>query len=257
VNGSTEPPRDTKSARHLGFWVRLLDPTTYVRQVGHGVRRIERLAKEGESFLGAATAIGLAIALQYSLPTRVSQYQRWIFPVVAGILLVVIVIAQRGRIDRPNRWVRGLTLLTIVLMALANGIAAGRLIRDLLAGEGIHKPGELLLTGGAIWLTNVIVFALVYWMFDRGGPAARHLVPREQSTTAFLFPQHTVDDAALAKWEPVFFDYFYTSFTNATAFSPTDVMPLTRWAKFAMMIESSLSLMLAVLVIARAVNILD
>ncbi len=123
--------------------------------------------------------------------------------------------------------------------------------------KGSDKPGVLLLTGGAIWLTNVIVFALVFWLFDRGGPAARHLVPREQTTMSFLFPQHTVDAAALAKWEPVFFDYFYTSFTNATAFSPTDVMPLTRWAKFAMMIESSLSLMLAVLVIARAVNILD
>jgi uncharacterized membrane protein len=96
----------------------------------------------------------------------------------------------------------------------------------------------------------------VFWLFDRGGPAARHLVPRGQATQSFLFPQHGLEDVALAKWEPVFFDYFYTSFTNATAFSPTDVMPLARWAKFAMMIESALSLMLAVLVIARAVNIL-
>jgi hypothetical protein len=257
VNESTNPPTPgTKSARHLGFWVRLLDPARYLRHVGKGVSRLERLAAEGESFVGAATAIGLAIALQYSLPSRVSQYQRWIFPVVAGVLLVVLLVGHRGRIDESKPWLRALTLLTVVLMALANAVAAGRLIRDLLAGEGIRKPGELLLTGGAIWLTNVIVFALVYWMFDRGGPAARHLVPREQTPMAFLFPQHTVDDTALARWEPVFFDYFYTSFTNATAFSPTDVMPLTRWAKFAMMIESALSLMLAVLVIARAVNIL-
>ena len=218
--------------------------------------RLERLAAEGESFIGAATAIGLAIALQYSLPDRVTHYQRWIFPIVAAVLLLALAIGHGARIDRSKPWVRGLTLLTVVLMALANAIAAGRLIRDLLQGEGIHKPGVLLLTGGAIWLTNVIVFALVYWLFDRGGPAARHLLPREPTTQAFLFPQHTVDDAALAKWEPVFFDYFYTSFTNATAFSPTDVMPLSRWAKFAMLVESGVSLLLAILVVARAVNIL-
>jgi len=103
-------------------------------------------------------------------------------------------------------------------------------------------------------LTNVIVFALVYWMFDRGGPAARFLV--KGTPLDLLFPQHTMEPGD-EPWEPVFFDYFYTSFTNATAFSPTDVMPLSRWAKFAMMVESALSLMLAVLVIARAVNILD
>jgi len=252
-----EPPkRETKSGRHLGFWVRLLDPTRYLRHVGRGMTRLERLAAEGESFLGAATAIGLTIALQYSLPNRVTQYQRWIFPVVAAVLLLALLIGHGARIDRSKPWLRGLTLFTVVLMALANAIAAGRLVRDLLQGEGIRKPGVLLLTGGAIWLTNVIVFALVYWLFDRGGPAARHLLPRDPTTMAFLFPQHTLDDGGLEKWEPVFFDYFYTSFTNATAFSPTDVMPLTRWAKFAMMIESALSLMLAVLVVARAVNIL-
>jgi hypothetical protein len=257
VNESTEPPaQGTKPPRHLGFWVRLLDPTQYLRHVRGGVSRLERLAAEGESFLGAASAIGLAIALQYSLPNRVTQYQRWIFPVVAAVLLLALLIGHGARIDRSKPWLRGLTLLTVILMALANAIAAGRLVRDLLQGQGIRDPGRLLLTGGAIWLTNVIVFALVYWLFDRGGPAARHLLPREQTTTAFLFPQHTVDDVAPAKWEPVFFDYFYTSFTNATAFSPTDVMPLTRWAKFAMMLESALSLMLAVLVVARAVNIL-
>jgi hypothetical protein len=255
VNGSTEPPaHGTKTARHLGFWVRLLDPARYLRQMEHGVRpRFERL-KEGESFVGAATAIGLAIALQYSLPDRVSHYQRWIFPIVAGVLLVALLIGHRGGIHESKPWLRGLALLTVVFMALANGVAAGRLIRDLLVGEGIRKPGTLLLAAGAIWLTNVIVFALGYWLFDRGGPAARFLV--KGTVPDFLFPQHVMDDVALEHWDPVFFDYFYTSFTNATAFSPTDVMPLTPWAKFAMTIESALSLMLAVLVIARAVNIL-
>ena len=234
--------------------MRLLDPTEYIQQqVGKGVSRFERLAKEGEPVVGVSSAILLAIALQYSLPDRVSHYQRWIFPSVALVLLIVIVVGHGSRINERNPRIRALTILTVVLMAVANGVAAGRLIRDLLVGEGIRKPGSLLLAG-AIWLTNVIVFALGYWLFDRGGPAARFLV--KGTVPDFLFPQHTMDDVALEHWEPVFFDYFYTSFTNATAFSPTDVMPLTRWAKFAMMIESALSLMLAVLVIARAVNIL-
>jgi uncharacterized membrane protein len=111
----------------------------------------------------------------------------------------------------------------------------------------------LLLAGGAIWLTNVIVFALIFWMFDRGGPAARFLV--KGTPPDLLFPQQTTP-VEPSGWEPVFFDYFYTSFTNATAFSPTVVMPLSRWAKFAMLVESGVSLLLAILVVARAVNIL-
>ena len=228
---------------------------SYLAHVERGVTpRLRRLAAEGESTLGVASAILLAIALQYSLPTRVSHYQRWIFPSVALVLLAAIVLGHRGRLNERSKWLRALALLTVVLMAIANGVAAGRLIRDLLEGQGIRKPATLLLTGGAIWLTNVIVFALVYWLFDGGGPVARFEL-KDKAPRAFLFPQHQMERGAEG-WAPVFFDYFYTSFTNATAFSPTDVMPLTRWAKFAMMIESALSLMLAVLVIARAVNIL-
>jgi uncharacterized membrane protein len=237
----------------LRWWARLVDPTRYLREI-QGVRpRLARLQHEGESFLGAGSAIFLAILLQYSLPTRVSHYQRWIFPTVAGLLLIVLVVGQRGRIDRPSQLLRGLTLLTIVIMSIANGVAATRLVRDLIEGQGIRTPRTLLFAGGAIWLTNVIVFALVYWMFDRGGPAARFLV--KGTPPDLLFPQQAAERGA-ELWEPVFFDYFYTSFTNATAFSPTDVMPLSRWAKFAMMVESAVSLVLAILVVARAVNIL-
>jgi hypothetical protein len=242
----------------LTLWRRLLDPMSYLGTHRTPVLpRLERLARDGESTLGVASAILLAIALQYSLPRRVSHYQRWIFPSVAIVLLAAILVGHRGRLNERSPLLRGLTLLTVALMAIANAVAAGRLVRDLLEGEGIHKPETLLLTGGAIWLTNVIVFALVFWLFDGGGPVARyqlqHAVPR-----SFLFPQHQLapEDPERRNWAPVFFDYFYTSFTNATAFSPTDVMPLARWAKFAMMVESSLSLVLAILVIARAVNIL-
>jgi hypothetical protein len=236
------------------WWVRLLDPTQYLRQIEAGVRpRLAKLRSEGEAFAGAGIAIAVAIALQYSLPTRVSAYQRWIFPSVAAILLLVIFVGHRGRLDRPSPVLRALTLLTIVVMSIANGVAGARLVRDLIEGEGIGDAATLLRAGGAIWLTNVIVFALVYWVFDRGGPAARFLV--KGTPPDLLFPQHTIEPSE-PSWEPVFFDYFYTSFTNATAFSPTDVMPLSRWAKLAMMVESALSLVLAILVIARAVNVL-
>jgi uncharacterized membrane protein len=224
-------------------------------RVGGVVPRLEKLARHGESTLGVASAILLAIALQYSLPDRVSHYQRWIFPSVALVLLLVIVAGHRRHLDDRNPVLRALTLLTVALMAVANAVAAARLVNDLLEGQGIRRPETLLLTGAAIWLTNVIVFALVYWLFDGGGPVARFAM-KAQAPRSFLFPQHTVDSPRETAWAPVFFDYFYTSFTNATAFSPTDVMPLSRWAKLAMMVESALSLLLAILVVARAVNLL-
>ncbi len=236
------------------WWVRLLDPARYLRQIEAGVRpRLARLRSEGETFAGAGIAIAVAIALQYSLPTRVSAYQRWVFPTVAAVLLLVIVVGHGSGVDRRSPALRALTLLTMVVMSIANGVAGARLVRDLIEGEGIGDAATLLRAGAAIWLTNVIVFALVYWMFDRGGPTARFLV--KGTPPDLLFPQHTME-ATEPPWEPVFFDYFYTSFTNATAFSPTDVMPLSRWAKLAMMVESALSLVLAILVVARAVNIL-
>ncbi|HEY7107219.1 MAG TPA: hypothetical protein VH986_12500 [Acidimicrobiia bacterium] len=251
-----EPGSRSQNLANLGWWVRLLDPTRYLREVERVRARLPRVHRDerAESFAGAAIAILLAIGLQYFLPHRVTQYQRWVFPTVAGVLLLALVIGHRERLDRPSPVLRGLTLLTIAVMSVANGVAGLRLVRDLIEGEGIKKPGTLLFAGAAIWLTNVIVFALVFWMFDRGGPVSRFLV---QSTPPdLLFPQHEMTSGAEG-WRPYFFDYFYTSFTNATAFSPTDVMPLARWAKFAMLLESSLSLVLAILVVARAVNILD
>ena len=239
---------------HLPWRTRIFDPARYLAEIRHGVLpRLARLHQDGESILGVSVAIGVAIVLQYLLPARITRYQRVIFPAVGLVLVVALVVGHRGRLNRPSPVLRGLMLLTIASMAIANGVAGLRLVRDLIEGEGIRAPEQLLFTGAAIWLTNVIVFALVFWMFDRGGPVARFLV--KDTPLDLLFPQHTMAEGA-ELWEPVFFDYLYTSFTNATAFSPTDVMPLSRWAKLAMMVESSLSLVLAILVVARAVNIL-
>ena len=111
-----------------------------------------------------------------------------------------------------------------------------------------------MITGGAIWLTNVIVFALWYWEVDRGGPAAR--ANARKTHPDFLFAQMSSPELVDKDWEPTFVDYLFLSFTNATAFSPTDVLPLTRWAKLTMMLQSAVSLSTVALVIARAVNIL-
>ena len=146
------------------------------------------------------------------------------------------------------------SLTLIALISLTNAWSAGRLIWQIVHTRQHQPATTLLVTGGAIWLTNVIAFGLWYWEFDRGGPVARALAI--QPYPDFLFPQMTDPELAPPSWEPMFADYFYLSFTNATAFSPTDVLPLSRWAKMLMLVQSAVSLLLAALVIARAVNIL-
>jgi hypothetical protein len=116
----------------------------------------------------------------------------------------------------------------------------------LIDGTEGQQAGPLLATGAAIWMTNVIVFGLWYWDLDRGGPAARACGERQH--TDFLYPQMVNPELATPAWEPQFIDYLYVSFTNATAFSPTDVMPLTRWAKLLMLVQSAISLATVVLV---------
>ncbi len=140
------------------------------------------------------------------------------------------------------------------MISLANSWSAARLVVGLVRGTEGLDAGPLLLTGGAIWLTNVIVFALWYWEWDRGGPMAR--VMGHHQYADFLFVQMQSPETAPPDWEPVFLDYLYLSFTNSTAFSPTDVMPLSRWAKMLMMGQSTVSVSIVVLVVARAVNIL-
>src|SRR5207245_2346097 len=105
-----------------------------------------------------------------------------------------------------------------------------------------------------MWSMNVLVFGLWFWELDNGGPAARRT--DEPAKRDFLFPQQTLPEFSEASWQPRFLDYLYISFTNATAFSPTDAMPLSRWAKMLMLLESAASLTLAIMVAARAINIL-
>ena len=120
-------------------------------------------------------------------------------------------------------------------------------------GPQTNSARDLLEAGSIVWVSNNIAFALLYWELDGGGAAARaHHVPRHPD---LAFPQHLNPRIAPPGWRPLFVDYLYLSFTNATAFSPTDVMPLVPWAKIAMAVQAAISLAILGLVIARAVNV--
>ncbi len=235
---------------------RILDPSVAIahRVQGAVVEPATRfLADTIESFWPPITAIVVATVLQATLPHRVAQLH-WIFVALSGALLVVLAFVNPRHIERRHRPLRGLLLVLVAGLSLGNAISAIDLVNDLVQGHGIRDPATLLRTGGAIWLTNVLVFSLWYWLFDQGGPYARAHVP--DPFPGFMFPQMDVTQLAPDGWRPEYVDYLYVSFTNAMAFSPTDAMPLKRWAKLTMLVQSLVSLMIAVLVIARAVNIL-
>jgi len=141
------------------------------------------------------------------------------------------------------------------VLMLGSAAVTARLVTDLIrGGPETNSPGELLRIGALTWLYVIITFAFVYWEFDGSGPEARALTTPEYPDLAF--PQHLNPRVARPGWRPMFFDYLYLAFTNATAFSPTDVMPLSRWAKLAMAVQATAGLLIMGLVIARAVNIL-
>jgi hypothetical protein len=214
----------------------------------------KRLTK-GEVRWPVTVAIATALALQLTLPDSLVLGPRWLMPSLGGLLLILLFATNpRARLDRTSRLLRALGLAIIATISVANFYSAAKLIDSLLNG-GVNDATKLLMHGGAIWLTNVIVFALWYWDFDRGGPVARALAMKPYPD--FQFPQMENPNLAPKDWEPLFVDYLYTSFTNATAFSPTDTMPLTRWAKALMTVQSAVALAVVGLVVARAVNILS
>ena len=207
-----------------------------------------------ESRVQVMSALAVAIVLTALLPARVANHPRWLLPGLASILFVIVLLVNPLKSPERARQLRPLTFALLAVVSLGNAASAARLIVDLVNGEGIQSADTLLLTGGAIWVTNMIIFAVWYWEFDRGGPGARAMMTKQYPD--FVFPQMTDPTNVDPDWEPQFVDYLYLSFTNATAFSPTDVMPFARWAKLTMMAQSIVSLTVVVLVVARAVNVL-
>ena len=257
-----EPPADDgdmEERHHRALHDRL---TFLESQVAGGVKKGAEVTfvpawkrlTEGEPRWQVTLAIGVALTLQGLLPPHLVLGPRWFLPSLGGAFVVALFATNPARrINRTSKVLRALALAVIGTISVANGYSAYRLIDELARG-GVTDATRLLLTGGAIWLVNVIAFSLWYWEFDRGGPAARANAMRPYPD--FQFPQMENPNLAPKDWEPFYVDYLYLSFTNALAFSPTDVMPLSRWAKLTMLAQSGVSVLLVLLVIARAVNIL-
>jgi hypothetical protein len=210
-------------------------------------------AERGERRWPVSVAVLVAIGLQIALPDRLDLGPSWLLPALEAALLVALTAASPGRVRHGSVALRAASVGLVALTSLANAWASIALISDIVSGSEHVKAVTLLSNGGAVYLTNIIVFALWYWEWDRGGPAAR--AGSTRSAPDFLFPQMTAPGHAPSAWEPTFVDYLYTSYTNATAFSPTDTMPMARWTKLLFLVQSAIALAVAALVIARAVNI--
>jgi hypothetical protein len=216
-----------------------------------------RRRTRGELRWPVTVTLCAAGALQAFVPDKLQLVKPpWVLPAAMGALLIVLLAANPQRIDRQSRFLRSLSLVLGGLLTLANGWSVGLLAVGITDGTMGKTASQLLVTGAVIWLTNVSVFALWYWEFDRGGPVARALNVGSKYPD-FQFPQMISPPEMVPRdWEPIFLDYLYLAFTNATAFSPTDVMPLSRWAKGAMTLQSAISIITLALVVSRAVNIL-
>ena len=199
-----------------------------------------------------AVAVLVAILLQVGTPHRGRLPGWWLFPVLESLLLVVVILRDPGRIDRRSRAARRSTIVLIALMTIGTMAGVVALTVDILDGVRGISATDLLGRGAAVWFTNVIVFSLWYWELDRGGPAER--AADSGTPPSFAFPENAMPEFAETGWRPRYPDYLYLAFTNATAFSPTDTLPVKTWAKMTMLLQSAVSLVTAILVIARAIN---
>jgi hypothetical protein len=217
----------------------------------------------------ARGAILVTAALNAVLINQLTIFPWWLASVVEVALLAPLSFATAWthdqmrratsehhwmRIRHHRRMIRRAAMLLTAFITLINFQSLFFVLRALLYGTKGATGQSLLIDALNIWLTNVVVFALWFWNIDRGGPALRAIVTRPVAD--FLFPQMASDCPGSEGWMPGFLDYVFVSFTNATAFSPTDTLPLTVRVKMLFMVEASASLLTVGLVAARAVNIL-
>jgi hypothetical protein len=213
-----------------------------------------RTAVTAEPRWPMAAAVLAATALYAGTPHGGRIPGWWIGPLLQLVLLVVLIFQDPGRIDRRSPGLHRLMVALLVVMTIGTVASVTVLAVDILAGVSGVTATVLLGRGASIWFENVIVFSLWYWQFDRGGPAER--AAGSAVPPSFAFPENATPELAPAGWRPAYPDYLYLAYTNATAFSPTDTLPVRRWAKLTMMVQSTTSLVIAILVLARAINIL-
>ncbi|GGQ07200.1 MULTISPECIES: DUF1345 domain-containing protein [Streptomyces] len=208
-----------------------------------------------ESRWPMAAAVIASAVLTLLLPDDLRFGPRWALPFAEGLLLVALISGDPGRISRRSSVLRSVAIALVVVLVGSAIWSTVRLIDDLIhGGSETSSANALLLAGGSVWASTVLAFSLLYFELDSGGPAARahHMPP----TPALAFPQQLSPEVKAPHWRPRYIDYLYLGFTNSTALSPTDVMPLASWAKSVMALQSILSLMILGLVVARAVNVL-
>jgi uncharacterized membrane protein len=194
-----------------------------------------------------------AIGLQLLLPARLTVGPSWLIPALEGGLLFGLTMASPRQLEHEHPKRRGIALGLTAFVSAANIFSLAALTHYLLH-HNVSKGRELVISGTLIWLTNFLIFALWYWELDRGGPGKR--AAGRDAAPDFLFPQMSDDRIEPRDWRPRFIDYLYVSLTNATAFSPTDTMPLTPMAKSIMGVQSLVSLITIGLIVSRAVNVL-
>jgi len=194
----------------------------------------------------------LNIAMRIWLPKEPVIGVPWLLPALEAAVLGVLVFGNPADLARHRRWLHPTAVTLATLMVAAALWATVRLIGDLIHGSAVtNDPARLLAVGALVWLGNNLSFSLLYWLIDSGGPSMR---ARQSLPADFAFTQQMSPELGPDGWRPVFLDYLHLGFTNATAFSPTDVMPLTHRAKYTMLVQSTIALALFGLIVARAVN---
>ena len=197
----------------------------------------------------------LNVALRIWLPGERPFTLPWFLPVIEMLLVVVLAFGDPTGADRRSLRLRRTTIVLICLLVSGAILATAVLVDHLITKDPqTNTAGKLLASGGLVWIGNVLAFALLYWVFDSGGPSAR--MHRRSAPPDLAFPQNMSPELAPVLWRPAFADYLYLGFCTSTAFSPTDVMPLAHWAKLAMGAQSAASLIIFGLAIASAANAL-
>jgi len=201
------------------------------------------------------TAVVVIMTLTLLRPPEIRVSPAWLMPTIEIALLAAIIATHPARPGRHGILLRRIAIGVVALVVVDTLTATVLLIDVLIHGGSVTNSADsLLAVGGVIWASNVVAFALLYWLMDSGGAAARREHRRPHPDLAF--PQQLSPELAPPGWRPQFIDYLYLGLTASTAFSPTDVMPLAPWAKVSMGGQSLISLAVLGLVVARAVNVL-
>ncbi len=198
--------------------------------------------------------IAITIVLRVLEPHRESLGPHWLVPGIEIAMLVALIAADPAHVAARSKWLHRLAIALTIALAVVAVLSATVLITELIKGGRVtESAGPLLASGALIWLGNCLVFGLLYWQLDSGGPVARYRGEREYPD--FAFTQQMSPEFAPPGWRPQYTDYLILGFTTSTAFSPTDVMPMVLWAKLTMALQSMISLTVFGLVVARAVNV--